>query len=104
MLITLNCYLHYQKNNRYAFHEAPKSGRYRILREARRLLLPGGKLCVVDITPDYQPAPSMLAGEPYVLEYQQNIMNQLKTIQGFRDFSYEPIVKGHVGMWILTRK
>ena len=54
--------------------------------------------------PDYQPALSMLAGESYVLEYQQNIMNQLKTIQGFRDFSYEAVIKGHVGIWILTKK
>ena len=89
---------------RYGFHEIPNSARYRILREARRLLQKGGKLCVVDITPDYQPKPSMLAGEPYVLEYQKNIMHQLKHIQGFIDFEYQTILKGHVGMWMLTRK
>jgi len=33
----------------YAFHEAPKEGRDKILREARRLLRPGGTLAVVDI-------------------------------------------------------
>lgn len=88
----------------FAFHEAPKSGRYRMLREARRVLQSGGTLCVVDITPDYTPSPSMLAGEPYVLEYQQNIVHQLQHLQGFTDYQYQRVVDGHVGMWILTRK
>lgn len=41
------------------------SGRQRILQEARRLLSPGGVLAVIDIATDYEPSPSMLAGEPY---------------------------------------
>lgn len=49
----------------YAFHEAPRAGRERILREARRILNPGGILAVIDISSDYQPSESMLAGEPY---------------------------------------
>lgn len=75
-----------------------------MLREARRVLQSGGTLCVVDITPDYTPSPSMLAGEPYVLEYQQNIVHQLQHLQGFTDYQYQRVVDGHVGMWILTRK
>lgn len=49
----------------YAFHEAPKNGRYKILKEAHRLLQPGGTLAVIDICTEYQPSKSMLAGEPY---------------------------------------
>ena len=49
----------------YAFHEAPKQGRQRILKEARRLLSPGGVLAVIDISTEYTPSKSMLAGEPY---------------------------------------
>lgn len=49
----------------YAFHEAPKHGRENILKEAHRLLQPGGTLAVVDICTDYTPSESMLAGEPY---------------------------------------
>ena len=49
----------------YAFHEAPKVGRDRILREAHRLLGPGGTLAVIDICSEYKPSKEMLAGEPY---------------------------------------
>jgi ubiquinone/menaquinone biosynthesis C-methylase UbiE len=49
----------------YAFHEAPKEGRARILQEAYRVLKPGGTVAVVDICTDYKPSDSMLAGEPY---------------------------------------
>lgn len=89
---------------RYAFHEAPLLGRYSILREVRRLLREGGTLAVVDISPKYNPAPSMLAGEPYVLEYKENIHKQLAAIQGFCDVKYKEIVAGNVGVWLLTRK
>ena len=88
----------------YAFHEIPKIARYRILRETRRLLKPGGILAVVDIHPrDYTPSPTMLAGEPYVIEYQNNIEKQMGSIQGFRDASCIDIVPEHVTMWVLKR-
>jgi len=74
-----------------------------MLREARRLLRNGGTLAIVDISPEYEPSPTMLAGEPYVLEYKANIMKQMGSIQGFCDVQYHTIVPGHVGMWLLTR-
>jgi len=91
----------------YSFHEAPYLGRQLMLQEARRILKHNGTLAVVDISTDYSPSPSMLAGEPYVLEYQKNIMRQMKTLQGFGDIKskeYHTIVPGHVGMWLFTRK
>jgi len=87
----------------YAFHEAPKTGRDRILREAARLLGPGGTLAVIDICTDYTPSKSMLAGEPYVLEYQKNIHKQLRTFRGFGKVTYKTLVPNHVGMWVLER-
>jgi ubiquinone/menaquinone biosynthesis C-methylase UbiE len=79
-------------------------GRERILKEARRLLQPGGTLAVVDICTDYTPSDAMLMGEPYVLEYQQNIHHQLQEFKGFSFTEYRDVLPGHVGMWILKRK
>jgi ubiquinone/menaquinone biosynthesis C-methylase UbiE len=87
----------------YAFHEAPREGRERILREARRLLQPGGTLAIVDISTDYQPSETMLRGEPYVLKYQEEIHQQLRGFSGFFTQEYQDLVEGHVGMWIMRR-
>ena len=87
----------------YAFHEAPRKGRERIVKEARRLLAPGGILAIIDISSDYTPSPNMLAGEPYVIEYQQNMSKQLRAMKGFLLPEYKTLVPGHVGMWTLRR-
>ena len=87
----------------YAFHEAPMKGREQILKEARRLLAPGGILAIVDLSSDYQPSPHMLAGEPFVIEYQKNMSNQLRHMKGFLHPQYKTLVPGHLGMWTLRR-
>jgi ubiquinone/menaquinone biosynthesis C-methylase UbiE len=87
----------------YAFHEAPHQGRHNILKEARRILSPGGILAVIDISTQYQPSPHMLRGEPYVQEYQNNIHRQLTNIAGFERPKYQDIVPHHLGMWTLKR-
>jgi ubiquinone/menaquinone biosynthesis C-methylase UbiE len=87
----------------YAFHETPQSGRTKILAEAHRLLHKGGILALLDISPEYQPSKTMLAGEPYVLEYQQNINRQLRTCKGFTRATFRNIVPGHLGLWLLQR-
>ena len=89
--------------SRFGFHEIPQSARYRILREARRLLKKGGTLAVVDISEDFEPPSSMLAGEPYVREYQQNIMKQMDSLQGFTEKRNVSLIPGHVHMWTCTR-
>lgn len=86
----------------YCFHEAPADGRNRILREAHRVLRDGGTLAVVDISCDYEPKASMLAGEPYILEYLKNINKQISKAEGFRNVIHDVIVPGHVSMWRLT--
>lgn len=87
----------------WAFHEAPMKGRDKILQEARRLLSPGGTLAVVDISTDYRPSETMLAGEPYFHDYQMNIHGQLQAFQGFERPQYNEIIPHHLGMWTLTR-
>lgn len=84
-------------------YEAPKIGREKILKEAKRLLVPGGTLAIVDISTEYKPSEIMLQGEPYVTEYQKNIQRELLTASGFRLSRYTNEVPGRVGMWVLTR-
>lgn len=88
----------------YAFHEVPEQGRSRIIQEAKRLLKVGGTLAVVDISPTYTPSKYMLAGEPFVIEYQQNIDKQLANVPGLRLSKRKEVVPGHVNMWLLTAK
>jgi ubiquinone/menaquinone biosynthesis C-methylase UbiE len=85
----------------YGFHEVPLEGRTRIINEAKRLLRQGGYLAIVDICPTYTPAPSMLAGEPFVIEYQQNIDAQLANFPGFTFTKRKVVVPGHVNLWLL---
>jgi SAM-dependent methyltransferase len=87
----------------YCFHEVPERGRDAIIKEARRLLKPGGVYAVVDISTEYSPSESMLSGEPYVIEYQQNINQQLANISGFRSFTNEIIEPNQVELWQLIR-
>ena len=69
----------------YAFHEAPRAGRERILQEAYRILQPGGMVAVLDISTEYTPSRGMLAGEPYgKLELR---MHETSVIKSFEDFS-----------------
>jgi len=87
----------------YVFHEVPFLGRHRILKEARRLLKPGGTLAIVDISPNYEPSPSMLSGEPYLKEYQANFRTQLSSLRGFASDKEEIVVPGHVILHVLTK-
>ena len=87
---------------RYGFHEVPEEGRARIIHEAKRLLRVGGHLAVLDICPTYEPSHYMLAGEPFVKEYQRNIDSQLFNFEGFTA-KKRVVVAGHVNLWLLTK-
>lgn len=86
----------------YGFHEVPEAGRHRIVKEAKRLLRIGGHLAVLDICPTYMPSEYMLAGEPFVKEYQRNIDSQLFNFPGF-SAKKRVVVAGHVNLWLLTK-
>jgi len=88
----------------YGLHEIPTYGRQNILQEANRILVHGGHLAIVDIASDYKPTRSMLAGEPYLEEYQQNIHRELATASGFFGLECKVLVPGHVCLWLLRRE
>jgi ubiquinone/menaquinone biosynthesis C-methylase UbiE len=87
----------------YGFHEVPFLGRRQILSEMNRLLMPGGWAAILDISPSFEPSHSMLAGEPYILEYQANIQDQLERMEGLTLWETVDLVPGQVALWILKK-
>ena len=77
----------------FAFHEIPEEGHRKILNNALRISK--RSVIIVDISTDYKPSKLMLAGEPYTLDYIQNIDNLMES------YSFEKInlIKGHVDIW-----
>ena len=70
----------------------------------QRLLIPGGYAAILDISPSFTPNLSMLAGEPYILEYQANITEQLQQVKGLIFWKTVELVAGQVSLWILKKK
>lgn len=77
----------------FALHEMPRFARKNIIK--RTMEYTKKEILFVDISTDYKPSPYMLMGEPYLLEYLENIDDDL------RDFEKISIVDGHVSMWLL---
>ena len=46
----------------------------------------------------------MLAGEPYILEYQANITEQLQQAEGLTLWKTVELVAGQVSLWILKKE
>jgi ubiquinone/menaquinone biosynthesis C-methylase UbiE len=88
----------------YGFHEVPYQGRLQILNEMSRLLMPGGWAAILDISPTFTPSYSMLAGEPYILEYQANINEQLHKVEGLIPCETVHLVPDQVTLWILKKQ
>jgi SAM-dependent methyltransferase len=79
----------------FLMHEVPQIYRKKIINNA--LSLACEKVIIVDISPEYIPSDIMLLGEPYLLDYLQNIQNDLY-------LSVENIIiKGHVNMWTINK-
>jgi len=81
----------------FAFHEIPEEGHRKILNNALRISK--RSVIIVDISTDYKPSKLMLAGEPYTLDYIQNIDNLMES------YSFEKInlIKGHVDIWTYNK-
>jgi hypothetical protein len=76
----------------FATHEMPRNARLKVLANARRIAKK--KVIFVDIDPNYTPSETMLAGEPYVIEYQRNIDKDFSSA-----ISREVLVKDHAVKW-----
>ena len=78
----------------FLMHEVPRFARKRIIDNA--CYIASDSVVFLDIAPEYVPSSLMLAGEPYLLDYLQNIRKDLV------DFREEVIVPGHVHMWTMN--
>ena len=56
------------------------------------------KIIVVDIAPNYEPSKMMACGEPYIMDYLQNIRDDLV------EFSEVVLQKDHVHKWTYNMK
>ena len=62
----------------FALHEMPAEGRKCVLENAIRIAT--SRIIVCDISPRKVASSVMLSGEPYLLNYQKNIMRELKSL------------------------
>jgi ubiquinone/menaquinone biosynthesis C-methylase UbiE len=88
----------------YGFHEVPYAGRAKMMAEAARVVRPDGVFAIIDVAPTFEPSISMLAGEPYILEYKANIITQVADHPSFDPLDSFELVRGQVYMWILRRR
>ena len=80
----------------YLLHEVPQLARRRIIKNAQRTA--NKKVIVVDISPDYIPSASMIAGTPHLLDYLSNIREDLCF------FEEKIIIPNRVHCWVWEGK
>lgn len=86
----------------FVLHEAPRSARRRILRNAAQVAR--GKVVVADIAPSYRPSKTMLLGEPFVLDYLEHIDEDVKIVaKQTRRRVVVGDVLGRVRTWVLHK-
>ena len=86
----------------FVLHEAPAAGRQALLKEARRILKPGGTLMVLDIAQTYEPSDAMAAGEPYVYGYMKNIRRDIDSA-GFARVDESYLVEDRATLWLCAK-
>ena len=86
----------------FVLHEAPAAGRKALLKEARRILKPGGTLMVLDIAQTYEPSDAMAAGEPYVYGYMKNIRRDIDAA-GFARVEESYLVEDRATLWLCSK-
>ena len=68
------------------------------------MLKHNGYLGILDISPDFVPSRSMVAGEPFIFEYLKNIHAQLTNFTEDLFFvKCDTIVPNHATLWLLEK-
>ena len=80
----------------FAFHEMPTIAHETIIENA--ISICKEKVVIVDISPDYIPSATMLTGEPYLLDYLNNIRDTLLKYN-FHEYVY---IQNQVSIWTFT--
>lgn len=75
----------------FSFHEMPKEAHLKIIENA--IEIAEKEVIIIDIASNYEPKQIMLSGEPYLLDYIDNID---KTLQ---DFTKTVYIDKHVNIW-----
>jgi len=78
----------------FAFHEMPLEAQINV--RENMILNANKKVVIVDIASNYKPKKIMLSGEPYLLDYLDNIEYILK------DFKQIILIPDHVHLWELN--
>lgn len=86
----------------FGFHEIPQEARLIILKNIKENLKDDGQMLIVDIDTSYIPSESMLSGEPYVLDYIENIDNDILKV--FPNCETEVYIRDHVRIWKATKR
>lgn len=83
----------------FMLHETPQCARIDLL---EKLANSSQLTVVIDISTDYDPSEAMLWGEPFLLEYQENIDQDFK--DNFKYVQCETLVPNHAIMWIASNQ
>ena len=75
----------------FGLHEMPRSARLKVLENCIRVT--NELVVIIDIHPSYIPGESVLIGEPYLLDYLENIEQEMKA------WSKTTVIEGHVMRW-----
>lgn len=86
-------------------HELPKLANYELLKSLIEATAPSGDVWIVDIAPTYKPSPTMLSGEPFVLEYLSSFQEVVDTVSKHMHLKHESfeLVPDHVIAHVLSR-
>ena len=75
----------------FAFHEMPIEAQYKVIENAIKIAK--NEVIIVDIARNYKPKEIMLKGEPYLIDYLENIDNILS------NFDKKIYIDKHVNIW-----